>query len=135
MAAAREWFTAQTIVVGHANHPTVTTVYGDLVALIRDRGLRTVTLADVWATPTTRLRGATVSETPDSTSTGPRTTVRSDATRVADTSAAQHRAEVEAHRPLGNIMRVRRHVYPVAAGHRSKLTGCPLHEPSTLPDL
>ncbi|WP_136648637.1 catalase family protein [Paracoccus aeridis] len=42
---------------------------------------------------------------------------------------------VEAHRPLGNIMRVRRHVYPVAAGHRSKLTGCPLHEPSTLPDL
>ena len=42
---------------------------------------------------------------------------------------------VEAHRPLGNIMRARRHVYPIAAGHRSKLTGCPLHEPSTLPDL
>mgnify|MGYP006873990123 CR=1 FL=1 len=33
------------------------------------------------------------------------------------------------------LARVRRHVYPVAAGHRSKLTGCPLHEPSTLPDL
>jgi peptidoglycan/xylan/chitin deacetylase (PgdA/CDA1 family) len=59
MAAAQEWFTAQTIVVGHANHATVTTLYGDLVELIRDRGLRTVTLADVWATPTTRLRGAT----------------------------------------------------------------------------
>jgi peptidoglycan/xylan/chitin deacetylase (PgdA/CDA1 family) len=59
MAAAREWFTAQTIVVGHANHPTVTTLYGDLVALIRDRELETVTLADVWATPATRLRGAT----------------------------------------------------------------------------
>ena len=42
---------------------------------------------------------------------------------------------VEAHRPLGNIMRARRHVYPSAAEHRSKLTGCPLHEPCTLPDL
>ena len=59
MAAAQEWFTAQTIIVGHANHPTVTTLYGDLVALLRDRELQTVTLADVWATPSTRLRGAT----------------------------------------------------------------------------
>jgi peptidoglycan/xylan/chitin deacetylase (PgdA/CDA1 family) len=58
LTAARQWFTAQTIVVGHANHPTVTTVYGDLLALIADRGLRTVTLADVWATPAQRLRGA-----------------------------------------------------------------------------
>ncbi|RBY89261.1 polysaccharide deacetylase family protein [Blastococcus sp. TF02A-30] len=54
---AREWFTAQTIVVGHANHPTVTTVYGELLELIQDRGLRTVTLADVWATPGQRFRG------------------------------------------------------------------------------
>jgi peptidoglycan/xylan/chitin deacetylase (PgdA/CDA1 family) len=59
MAAAQQWFTAQAIIVGHANHPTVTTLYGDLVELIRDRGLTTVTLADVWATPTARLRGAT----------------------------------------------------------------------------
>ena len=58
LAAARQWFTARTIVVGHANHPTVTTLYGDLLALIADRGLRTVTLADVWATPGQRLRGA-----------------------------------------------------------------------------
>jgi peptidoglycan/xylan/chitin deacetylase (PgdA/CDA1 family) len=58
LAAARQWFTAQTIVVGHANHPTVTTVYGDLLALIAERKLRTVTLADVWATPAQRLRGA-----------------------------------------------------------------------------
>jgi peptidoglycan/xylan/chitin deacetylase (PgdA/CDA1 family) len=58
LAAADRWFTAQTIVVGHANHPTVTTVYGDLLALIADRGLRTVTLADVWATSAQRLRGA-----------------------------------------------------------------------------
>ena len=58
LAAAQQWFTAQTIVVGHANHPTVTTVYGDLLALIAERKLRTVTLADVWATPAQRLRGA-----------------------------------------------------------------------------
>jgi peptidoglycan/xylan/chitin deacetylase (PgdA/CDA1 family) len=58
---ARQWFAAQAIVVGHANHPTVTTVYGQLLDLIAERELRTVTLADVWATPTQRLRGATAS--------------------------------------------------------------------------
>jgi peptidoglycan/xylan/chitin deacetylase (PgdA/CDA1 family) len=58
LTAARQWFTAQTIVVGHANHPTVTTVYRDLLALVAERGLRTVNLADVWATPAQRLRGA-----------------------------------------------------------------------------
>jgi peptidoglycan/xylan/chitin deacetylase (PgdA/CDA1 family) len=60
MAAADQWFTAQRIVVGHANQPTVTTVYGQLLDLIAQRGLRTVTLADVWATPAQRLRGASV---------------------------------------------------------------------------
>jgi peptidoglycan/xylan/chitin deacetylase (PgdA/CDA1 family) len=58
LGAARQWFTAQRIVIGHANHPAVTTVFDDLLAVISDRGLRTVTLADVWADPTTRLRGA-----------------------------------------------------------------------------
>jgi peptidoglycan/xylan/chitin deacetylase (PgdA/CDA1 family) len=52
LSAAQRWFTAQTIVVGHANHPTVTTVYGQLLDLIAERGLRTVTLADVWSTRT-----------------------------------------------------------------------------------
>jgi peptidoglycan/xylan/chitin deacetylase (PgdA/CDA1 family) len=61
MAAARQWFTAQTIVVGHANHAPVTTMYGDLLDLIAERSLRTVTLADVWATPSQRLRGAVTS--------------------------------------------------------------------------
>lgn len=54
---AREWFTAQTIVVGHANHRTVTTVYGELLDLIRERGLRTVTLADAWAAPSPPFQG------------------------------------------------------------------------------
>ena len=61
MAAARRWCTAQRIVVGHVNHPTVTTVYGELLDLIAERGLRTVTLADVWATPAQRLRGQVAS--------------------------------------------------------------------------
>lgn len=60
MAAARRWFAAQTIVVGHANHDTVTTCYDRLLALINERGLRTVTLADVWARPIDRLRGGSV---------------------------------------------------------------------------
>lgn len=60
MASAREWFAAQAIIVGHANHPTVTSRYGELLELIQERGLRTVTLADVWATPTQRLRGSRV---------------------------------------------------------------------------
>jgi peptidoglycan/xylan/chitin deacetylase (PgdA/CDA1 family) len=54
---AREWFLPQTIVVGHANHRTVTTVYGELLDLIRERALRTVTLADVWAAPPPPFRG------------------------------------------------------------------------------
>jgi peptidoglycan/xylan/chitin deacetylase (PgdA/CDA1 family) len=58
MDAARRWFAAQRIVVGHANHATVTTVYGELLELIAERGLQTVTLADVWATPAQRLRGS-----------------------------------------------------------------------------
>jgi peptidoglycan/xylan/chitin deacetylase (PgdA/CDA1 family) len=60
LAFARQWFAAQAIIVGHANHPSVTTVYGQLLDLIAERQLQTVTLADVWATPTQRLRGATV---------------------------------------------------------------------------
>ncbi|SET36165.1 Peptidoglycan/xylan/chitin deacetylase, PgdA/CDA1 family [Geodermatophilus poikilotrophus] len=50
MAAAREWFTAQAVIVGHVNQPTITTVYGELLELIAERGLQTVTLADVWST-------------------------------------------------------------------------------------
>jgi peptidoglycan/xylan/chitin deacetylase (PgdA/CDA1 family) len=47
--AAKRWFRLQTIVVGHANQPTVTTVYDELLAIIAERRLTTVTLADVWS--------------------------------------------------------------------------------------
>jgi peptidoglycan/xylan/chitin deacetylase (PgdA/CDA1 family) len=46
---AQQWFLAQTIVVGHANHPAVTKVMDDLVRLIEERQLVTVTLTDVWS--------------------------------------------------------------------------------------
>ncbi|AQS88050.1 catalase [Neoasaia chiangmaiensis NBRC 101099] len=36
-----------------------------------------------------------------------------------------------AHRPLGNIMRARRVLYPVSVGLRSDLNRCPVHEPRT----
>ena len=51
MAAAREWFAARSIVIGHANHDTVTTVFDQLVELLEERSLETVTLADVWTHP------------------------------------------------------------------------------------
>ena len=66
MAGARRWFTAQRIVIGHANHRPVTTVLGELVDLLAERNLHTVTLADVWAAPSARLPGATGTATPPS---------------------------------------------------------------------
>jgi len=47
---AQQWFLAQHIVVGHANRPAVTGVMTDLMTLIEERQLVTVTLADVWST-------------------------------------------------------------------------------------
>jgi peptidoglycan/xylan/chitin deacetylase (PgdA/CDA1 family) len=54
---ARKWFTAQSIIIGHANHPPVMSVYGQLLDLFGERGLNTVTLADVWAMPDQRVSG------------------------------------------------------------------------------
>ena len=45
---AQTHFRPQNIVIGHLNHLPVTHVYGQFVDLIRDRGLRTVTLNDVF---------------------------------------------------------------------------------------
>ncbi len=59
MEAAREWFAAQAVIVGHANQPTITTVYDQLVELVAERGLRTVTLADVWGAGLGGVRTAT----------------------------------------------------------------------------
>ena len=48
---AAKYFTEQTVVIGHLNHLPVTHVYGQLVDLLKDRNLRTVTLDDVFRKP------------------------------------------------------------------------------------
>lgn len=45
---ANQYFTPQTIVIGHLNHLPVTHVYPQLLDIIRARALRTVTLNDVF---------------------------------------------------------------------------------------
>ncbi|MBI4901407.1 MAG: polysaccharide deacetylase family protein [Actinobacteria bacterium] len=47
---ADQWFGAGRIVIAHANHPGVINAMPHLVELIVTRGLRTVTLRDVFAT-------------------------------------------------------------------------------------
>jgi peptidoglycan/xylan/chitin deacetylase (PgdA/CDA1 family) len=49
LAHAQQWFQAQHIVIGHANHPAVTRILPQLMALIGERRLQTVTLDDVWS--------------------------------------------------------------------------------------
>ena len=59
VANATKYCTAQNIVIGHLNHPPVTAVYHQLVDVIAERNLRTVTLNDVFTRPeVTRLTSA-----------------------------------------------------------------------------
>lgn len=48
VANAKQWFLPDHIVIGHANHLPVTTVYGQLVEIIRARGLHPVHLGDIY---------------------------------------------------------------------------------------
>jgi len=67
---------------------------------------------------------------------GPQTSWSMDRSRAVDDGLTfRPWRGVEDHRPLGNVMRARRHVYPIAADRRSQLTGCPMHEPKTRPML
>jgi peptidoglycan/xylan/chitin deacetylase (PgdA/CDA1 family) len=51
VANAQKYLVAQQIVIGHLNHPSVMQVYHQLIDIIRERNLRTVTLNDVFAKP------------------------------------------------------------------------------------
>jgi len=51
MESATRWIGAQRIVIGHANYPTVTRHFTEIVDLIRSRGLVPVTLDDVFVRP------------------------------------------------------------------------------------
>lgn len=65
LGEARRWLNAQAVVLGHANYPTVTTLYGQLVDLLRERALRTVTLDDAFYGPAGRPRAASLVATDD----------------------------------------------------------------------
>ena len=45
---AKKWIRPQAVVIGHANHSTVTHLYGPIADIIRSRHLQTVTLDDAW---------------------------------------------------------------------------------------
>ena len=51
VANADKYYVPQSVVIGHLNHPPVTSVYRELVDIIHDRRLRTVTLNDVFDKP------------------------------------------------------------------------------------
>ena len=51
LGEAQKWLLAQHIVIGHANFPTVTSVYGQIIDILRQRSLQTVTLDDVYFGP------------------------------------------------------------------------------------
>lgn len=51
VANAQKYLVAQQIVIGHLNHPAVMGVYHQLVDIITERNLRTVTLNDVFVKP------------------------------------------------------------------------------------
>ncbi|TPG29922.1 polysaccharide deacetylase family protein [Mycobacterium hodleri] len=51
VANADKYYVAQSVVIGHLNHPPVTGVYHRLLDVIHERNLRTVTLNDVFLKP------------------------------------------------------------------------------------
>lgn len=50
LANARRYRKAQAVVIGHANHPTVTHLYPQLAEIIRQRNLTMMTLDDYFQT-------------------------------------------------------------------------------------
>jgi peptidoglycan/xylan/chitin deacetylase (PgdA/CDA1 family) len=60
MQQARKWLHSGTIMLGHANHPTVTHLYPQIVELLTERGLQPVTLREAFDT---RLSPATPAAT------------------------------------------------------------------------
>jgi peptidoglycan/xylan/chitin deacetylase (PgdA/CDA1 family) len=72
VSEAEKWFQPQRIVIGHANYPPVTRVFGRLVELLQERNLVPVHLGDVY-----RTEAASASATATaSATTSPTTTTR-----------------------------------------------------------
>ena len=51
LGEAQKWLLAQHIVIGHANFPTITQLYGQIIDILRQRSLLTATLDDVYFGP------------------------------------------------------------------------------------
>ncbi len=51
LGEAQKWLLAQHIVIGHANFPTVTHLYGQIIDILRERTLLTATLDDIYFGP------------------------------------------------------------------------------------
>lgn len=51
LGEARKWLLAQHIVIGHANFPTITSLYGQIIEILRERSLLTATLDDIYLGP------------------------------------------------------------------------------------
>lgn len=51
VANADKYYVPQSIVIGHLNHPPVMSVYHELIDIIHNRNLRTVTFNDVFLKP------------------------------------------------------------------------------------
>lgn len=51
LGEAHKWLLAEHIVLGHANAPTVTQLYGEIIEILRERSLQTVTLDDIYFGP------------------------------------------------------------------------------------
>ena len=51
LGEAQKWLLAQHIVIGHANFPTITHLYGQIIDILRERALLTATLDDVYFGP------------------------------------------------------------------------------------
>jgi len=50
MSLARRWLQPGTVMLGHANHPTITALFGQIQALIAERSLQPVTLDEMFDT-------------------------------------------------------------------------------------
>ena len=72
---------------------------------------------------------ATVSVAPQTSWTRERSRIVDDATSFRPWHG------IEAHRPLGSIMRARKTAYPFSAERRSALNECPIHEPRSMVPL
>ena len=101
MTQARQWLLAQHVVIGHANHPTVTHLYGQIVELLQDRSLQTATLDDVFYGPAGRDRAVTASPGASPTA-GSSRIPTGNPTQGPDSSPSRHQSQRPSRSPTSS---------------------------------